>query len=477
MKRAHAAARGAALIALCWLAATCAAEAPTDFAFRAALTADGKDALYQFALSPDIYRGSNDPGLSDLRVFNGAGEALPYAFAPRPRPESSEASPIALTVFALPVAANAGAAGQAVRVETNASGAVTRVELAPGAMGSGQALPGSASYLIDASALKVPIQAITLEVTSASDYSGRARLSESDDLSSWHDIVADAPILGLTQGGQRRLERQRIDFGTRSPRYYRVSWEGMPADARLSAALGRPGDLQTPVQYQWQRVTAEAPDARSGVYLFDSKAHFPADLLRVGLPQANTVARVQILSRNRTDDAWRTVTHATVYRLNSKGGEIISPALPIARDGDRYWQIRLDPGSAGLGNGQVQLELGWIAQEIVFAARGSPPYVLAFGQRNATATALAIDTLIPGYAIEPSAAAGTAPAAGLTPVRATLLAPNGTPELAPESAFSERLNARTVVLWVVLCAGVALLGWMALRLLKQMHAHDAQTPP
>jgi hypothetical protein len=44
------------------------------------------------------------------------------------------------------------------------------------------------------------------------------------------------------------------------------------------------------------------------------------------------------------------------------------------------------------------MRAGWVPQEIVFAARGTGPFLIAYGNVAAASSALPVTTLVPGYA-------------------------------------------------------------------------------
>jgi hypothetical protein len=451
-----------------------AAETPKDFAYGARIELEGRGALYRLALTQDVYRGIADPGLADLRVFNGAGEEVPHALYPRRPAPATVAVAAPLKVFRIPAAAASGpsASATALHIQTDAQGAVVRVDLGRGNVQTALVPSAPAAYLLDASALREPIHALEVEVQAPNDYSGKARVEASDDLVTWREIAADAPILGLTHADER-LERRRIDFAARKSKYYRLSWAGMPAEAELGAVFGVPGEQRSEPEHQWQVMNGTQAIDKPGEYEFDAQAHFPTDRLRFELPQSNTVAVLQLFSRDRAERPWRAVARTTAYRLNSGAGELASPALPIGTNADRYWLLRVDQRGGGVGSGTPALVLGWIPQQIAFAARGAAPFSLAFGQPEARSTAIGIEALIPGYREGDDAALGpTSTAAGtnpLAPAQASLLAANTAPIVPAQPGFAERWHVRQLALWSLLVAAVLLLAWMAWRLLRQMN--------
>jgi len=102
-----------------------------------------------------------------------------------------------------------------------------------------------------------------------------------------------------------------------------------------------------------------------------------------------------------------------------------------------------------------RLRLEWMPAEVVFAAQGAGPFMLAYGSGSVqTSGTLPIATLIPGYgtdkAVEPAVAtAGT------------------NVQLAGPQALKPATDLRQWGLWGVMGAGALALGLMASRLLRQ----------
>lgn len=450
------------------------AEAQTDFAASAPIHADGGDALYRVALPKDVYRSVTDPNLADLRVFNGAGEIVPHAFIPRGPAVLGTTPTSKLGIFPIPVPPHNDRDGKSVRVETDSKGAVVRVDVAPQAQSTVSPSANTSAYLIDATTLSMPIRALILDIESPADYLAQTQLEASDDLTSWRKVAGNAPIMALTQDGQR-LERRRIEFVASSSKYFRLVWDDMPASAKLVGVEAEAAQVRSEIQHEWEPVSGTLPEHSAGQYQFDSHGHFPTDEVRLDLPQSNTVASVQIFSRASASGPWRPVARDTVYRLNRKGRELISPPIIIPGDADRYWLVQVDQRGGGVGAGSPVLLLGWIPEEIAFAARGSPPFVLAFGQWGTPQAALDINALVPGYRLE--TASQDANKADPLLVRATLGPVTVATQLADQPEGENRKTIQTILLWALLGGGVALVGWMTWRLSHQMRSatHSSET--
>lgn len=452
-------------------------ESPRDFAYGLPIQADGREALYRLELPDAVYRGVLRRDLGDLRVFNAAGEVVPHALYRRAASETQKHPPLTLKFFPLYGDAAKAFSGLSLRVQRNAAGSVIRLDEQLGAPGGKQLL----GYLVDASQLEVPLSAVELDIK-GEDHSAKVDLEASDDLAVWQPLATQAPLLSLHYAGER-IEQRRIEFAPRRVKYLRLTWQTMPPEARLAALRAEPGEAQVEVERQWETVAGHAGE-NAGEYLFDSRGLFPVDRVRFELPQANTVAPLRLFSRARPSDPWRPLANSTAYRLRRDGGEIVSPAIALGENADRYWRLEVEQKGGGLGAGEPKLLFGWRPHEVVWAARGQPPFTLAYGSRDAKPSAYAIESLVPGYRGELRGKGGNelrgAKPASLAPSPAVIpQAATGAPGvLGGASTLEEKIDLKRWALWGSLIAGVSLLGWMAWRLWRQIDgAAKSARPP
>lgn len=452
--------RRLALVPVVLLCGAVAAEEPGPLRHRAAIVAPTGHSHYRVRLPAAVYEGIERRDLGDLRVLNARGEAVPYAFLPR---EPSGPAPVLAApakLFPLYGSEALGVEGVKLDVVRGASGTVIRLAESARAPKTGRKLLG---YLVDAGKDEKPVEVLELEWRTAAGFNGAAKVEASDDLSRWRTVVRDAPILELQHQGER-LERRRVELRGGAPQYLRISFAGVPEDFRLlGVRLERRGERSEP-EREWKRLAA-VEAAKAGEYRFDAGGRFPTDRIRLHLPQQNTVARVQLLSRDRDDEPWRSRASAIAYRLQRDGSAVTSPDISVPPAAGRQWLVRVDSRGGGVGAGAVALELGWIPHDVVFAARGDAPFALAFGNARARPEALSVATVVPGHQEGKPLAAQDASVGQVTLRR-------------PASFFSDPAGwlrgamdaggGRTWILWLVLGAGVLAVAWMALRLLREL---------
>jgi hypothetical protein len=448
-----------------------AAERPADFAYGVALDVDGKEALYEVVLPAAVYRGVARADLGDVRVFNGAGDAVPYAWRPRRTTGPEPVTPVALTLFPLKAVAGASVEGVSISVRRGPGGR-TRVDVTS-SDGRADADKRTVGYFIDLTAFERPLRALELDWQEVPDgYAGKLRVDASDDLGSWRTLVAAAPLVNLEVAGQR-LQQRRIELPQQKVKYLRLSWvtqdTARPAPPELTTARGELLEKAPDAAREWTGAESKKGE-KTGEYLFDLRGHHPVDRARLHLPEANTVAQVELLARDKADQPWRPVVRGVVYRLRRGDSEITSPDMTFGVTSDRYWLLRVDSRGGGIGAGAPKLEAGWIPHALVFAARGEPPFQLAYGSHGAKPGGHAIETLIPGYNDRSGArlrAARAGPQQTVNVAGAQALAQQ---ELGGEARLKERIDWKRWSLWGALLLGVAVLGAMAWRLARQLDA-------
>jgi uncharacterized protein DUF3999 len=442
--------RSLALVAVLAAGPLLAGENPGDFAARLPIEVPPGAALVRLTLPESAYAALAGPELADLRIFNGAGEALPVARLPAPR----ETSLISARVPLLPLPETAIPGVEArLRISRAADGTLLRVEVdQPRAQAGAAPQPPArpARYLADLKPFDRALTALVLEPADASPFEGSLSLETSDDLAHWQTLRTAERVLALSHGEQR-VERLRIELPSVRARYLRLAWTSRPAPVALAGlTLEHTANPEAP--RQWVKLAAQPGDAPGG-WRYVAPGLFPVDRLRVEAAEPNSVARVEVGSRPASRDPWHFQGGFTTYRLNQDGGEITSPAFTLPPRRDPLWQLKLQPA----GGAAPTLALGWQPEALVFAARGAPPFTLAVGQPRLPAAFLPVESLVPAYATD----------------RAPPLAEGRVLPPAPGSTAPPRRDApawqdgRSLGLWAVLVLGVAVLGWMAVRLLRE----------
>ena len=447
--------RTLALLAALIAPLAAAQEHPSDFLYSAPITADAGASHYRISLPVQAYRGAARRDLGDVRIFNATGEPVPYAFMQR-EVQPGPATMQALRFFPVYGDETKGLDATTVTVARNARGTVVNVSVNERPAPARRRLLG---YLLDPGEVKSAKDALALDWDSTEGFSAHARVEGSDDLKQWRTIAANAPILSLQHAGAS-LERSRIELSGATARYLRLSLSGVPGSFKLKEVrLELRPELPQPTR-EWLALAGTR--GKAGEWIFDTAGHFPVDRVRLHLPQLNTVAQIQLQTRERVDDNWRPLSSAIAYRLV---GDVVNPDIATPLSAERYWMLKVDQKGGGFGAGEVKLEIGWLPHELVFAARGAPPFTLAYGNDKSKPGALAVRAVLPQ---RPDGGALVARAARVGAISGSAEPPSLSEPLRYARHLAERRDLRKWLLWAALVAGVLLLAWMAFRLLRDV---------
>jgi hypothetical protein len=440
----------AVLLAVTARAATAPEASPQDFAYGMPITTSAHAAAYRVGIPLEVYRQVVNPDLSDLRVFNAHGEVVPYQLQALPPTPLAHQPATSLPLF--PLRGNAHATLEGVRVLIQGHDTAINVQAdATPAPDQG----GINSYVVDARALSSPLCALQLQwPNDAADFSGSIRVEASDDLATWRAVQTDAPVLNLhTEGAQ--LVQSRIELPSTRAKFWRMSWVDKSAPFQLLAVTAD----TTPEPRAAERdnlITSGTADIARHEISFDLGARLPIDELNVELPEPNSVATIELLSRARASDAWRAIATGRFYRVQAADRERHNAPLPITINTDRFWLIRAQqpPGAVGAS---ARLRVAWNARDVVFFARGDGPFLLAYGSASVRAADTELGSTLREVSVQ----------------RAQLGAPHTLGGATRRSQPPPSIAWQRLLLWLVLGAGIVLLSWMAYRLARDLGARSA----
>jgi hypothetical protein len=448
------------IVLLSLAASASAQQRPPEFTRSAEFALEGKGAIYALDLPIEVYRGIERSDLGDLRVQNGAGEFVPHALLRPATGERKQAAPMTLPFFPL-----LGPAGRAiddlqVRIERRPDGAVKAFI---GTADRSAPARSTVAYILDASGAKDPIRELRFDWKAGSEGTSiDARVEASEDLKSWR-AIGSGPLIVLRHG-EALLERRSIEVTPTKAKYLRVSWRPAQEGWNLSSVSAFPVDAVSETPRAWLRVPGSA-GAKANEYVFELPVGLPVDRMRFELPQENTVAWTTLLAQPKPGAPERSLATAVLYRMEHKGQKLLSPDLEIASAMASRLVLRVDPRGGGLGSGVPVLQAGYIPHRLVFVARGEPPFRAVFGNKEIVPAALAVHTIVPGYAADKPLPA-LASRLGEVRVR-EIVKPTGV-EAARD--YASRLDEKKIWLWGSLILAVIVIVGMALKLSRQMPA-------
>ncbi|MEX0951834.1 MAG: DUF3999 domain-containing protein [Gammaproteobacteria bacterium] len=430
---------------------------PDSFAYGMELQLDGQRAVYELALPAAVYRATRHQDLADVRVFNRAGEVVPHALLTLvPDSPVAAESTLDLPWYPVPDISNATRHGSQLRIELGDAGQIVTID------GPEGLVTEKTAYIIDASQIKQPLLRLEFEVAEPADFVQRLTLDSGDDLARWQPLITSATLARLQHNGEQ-LERLTLELPRQQKKYLRVRWHGDTAlelqriRGVISADSGMaPANADTEIS-----VRAQPDPDHDATLLYDSGGYFPVQRLNLQFADTNSMAHAQVQSRSDHDSDWRVRSRARFYRLQVDDATLSNEDYPIHPVTDRYWRVQFnDAGVVSRDPDRLPaLKLGWKPHELRFLVRGEPPFVLAYGrgaedvrqQRPRLASSdLPFDESLTGSA--------TADAEYTLGGEIQLQTP------------ATKVDWKQISLWSVLLLAVAGLGWMAVRLYRDMNS-------
>jgi len=434
---------------------------PADFIWRAPLQAPPGAALVRTEVPPQALLHLQSGDWRDLRVFNAAGEPVPFALLAAPAPGAPPPRAHTAVYPALPLYA---AAARARPVQGS-----TEVRIADGAgqrsvwvRMDGSELPGVPrldSVLLDTRGQQEALGALQIEGTLPANAPVHLGVASSADLAQWTALPVRGRLYRFDGGGAPsnmtlEFERPVVLAG----RFLRLDWSGQ-AGVAVTGAAG----LLAPAGAAPARVRAQLPAVRSaGAGALEIATGFatPMAALALETPVTNTLWPVRVLARNEASLPWRQVGNTVVYRLANGGADATNPPLALPGVSARWLRLESTNG-ADLATARLQASAQFQPVRLVFVASGQGPFELATGRAGAPAAALPLATI-----------AGTL---GNRKLDDLPLATVGTPVVQParQAAWAALWPGgdppgQAAVLWTVLVAGVMVLAGVAWSLLRQL---------
>jgi len=416
-----------AVLLLCLLfPAQALALSSDDFAGGYTLEVQPGFALQRLELPWEVYNASTRADLGDMRVFNAAGDETPSLL--RRSVERSAAS-VNLPLFRLHSSGNAEDFDFRLYVRTSKAGAVVETRVQPA--GDGERL-----LLLDATGAPDGLGALRFELNGEVGPL-RARVRGSDDLAAWHQ--AGAGVLARLEHPNGRIVQDRLALSGRVWKYYLVS--GGRGLSSVQAVSGEPRNGRAPRRFAPLQGVMVEP----GVWDYRLPPGLPADFLDMGQAD-NAVLGVKVMVP--ADDAWRSIASGTLFRLSVEDQRISGPGLTLRGLLPRFRIV--------MQGAPVPLRVGWHPHELVFMVQGPGPFTLALGNPSVAPGPSPLESMLA------QEKAGGMPMGGASLGDWRVL--GGEERLRPVRTYTK------LVLWAVLGLGVALLGWMAWRLARNLDA-------
>jgi len=456
------------LLMAAWAASAGAATAPeaAEFSWHAIVNVPAGASMARVALPASALQRLQSRDARDVRVFNGAGEAVAFALrTPAASPATAVQTPIydAHPLFAAAGAQRPGKGAVEVRMDTDSQRNSVWVHWSGGAENAAaagsegaQALP---SALFDTRKEKRALSAFTLQADLPANVLMHFSLAISKDLAHWTPVDVRGPLFRFD--GADAPVNQTLVLAQAVPldgHYLRLDWQGQSGVRvrSLTATVAQADTVAAPVRAALPNGNTDGDHAV--VWSLDFAT--PLAGLDLRASRDNTLVPVRIWGRNDAAQPWRLLANTVVYRVGAEGQQKHNAVVPLGGASARWLRVESSNGMA-LAPADLQATAELEALELVFLASGPPPYVLAAGRANTSAGAVAASLL--GSVLN-----GNLADVPLAELQETAAASPGGPLAALQGWLPAGTERRSVVLWVVLLAAVLVLAAVAYALLRQL---------
>lgn len=430
-----------------------AQEKPADFAAQVPLSVSGAGPWYRLELPLNVQLQARQTDLSDLRVFNAAGEPQAYALARESAQTRDDGQLHEVKWFPLYNSADATERAPSVRVQSTTTGTLVEVQPSSQLEAGEEVLRG---WLLDASAIKAPLQQLFLDWTSERDGFQRFSIEASDDLQHWQ-AWGEGQVARLTFADER-VEQHEVALPGQSARYLRLLWDS-PASAPVltSAQLKSSDPRNLPLPLVWSPALAGS-SGKPGEYTWQLPMGLNIERVQVELKQANSLAPVTLSGRRDSSLPWQPLSSGLLYRLTQNGQDVVQNELQLYGQTVQQLKLTVDERGGGLGEQAPSVKYAVRATQVIFLARGDGPYSLALGNPTVKTANLPLTTLIPDFKPEKLATLDKATVQGEALATQTSTA---------TTAATTDTHWKKFGLWAVLLLSVLFLAAMAFSLLRK----------
>jgi hypothetical protein len=446
---------------------------PNDFAYGLEIQTGADASVYELELPLQLYQRMARADMGDMRVFNAAGEIVPYSLRFKQAAVQQETRFTQLPLF--PLRGDVSKATEDLQIRVLAKGQEQAREVVVSSQPSAdraQATRPIVAYLIDARSINESMSALQLSwQDSVAQFNVNAQIDASDDLRAWQTVIQSSPVLQLQYSGHALLE-QHVDLPGVQSKYLRLTFHGtMPVElesvqveqTRSTATRNWQVTEISATQLDVENKSAKelSNENNKNAYQFQLPIALPIREINILLPQPNTVVAASFLSRQHDKQPWQLQMGTTLYRLKNGDAETHNRSFVFPSQ-SQHWLMQVNADGGGLGAGMPTMQISWEPHKLLFVARGAGPFLLAYGNAAVTSSESPIDMLMrPAHT--------DATQTELTAVQAQWgksLELGGAAVLKPVG----QKPWKTWLLWAGLIIAVALLAWMAKRLMNEMSA-------
>lgn len=426
-----------------------------DYAWGFPIQIGNGTGLYSVELPLVVYQSATDSRLRDAGVYNADGKPVPRIF--RRDEDRVETRETTHTLQMLPLYSKTAQPVDDIRMLFSRGDANAELSFDTNALLSPNAGEKLTSYVIDARKLDDVLVELEFAWTSdAKGFIGNIIVDGSENLVHWSQAGSGA--LADLEENQSSVRQSRLQLSGQRYPFFRVRWTDMPDSWQLTGINGISRSDTRHTNRRQMLLQSSETDPKDGGRIFDIGGEVTIDQLRVVLPERNSIISGTLYYWSGEQKRWLRLIDASFDNLEQ--GTPRKKTEPMAIGSIRAGRFKLVSSRSGAGT-EAQLEVGWRPDTLVFLAQGAPPFMLAVGNAADEYENYPQQRLFEDWTISDVARRnGGSAAASLGP----RFSAGGESRL----AATKPVDWNNYLLWFALALGVSAVGFMALRLIRDM---------
>ncbi len=435
---------------------------PEDFSSGIPLTVTESATIYKFSIPQAMYEDLDRKDFGDIRIFNNNNEPVPHSIKAKVNKKVSQIPAVTLAFFPIIKTSTKDKNNFSLNINTDSNGAIINVQ----SDGKQQTSSDISYYLIDLSTLKKTPEKLQFKWhTLQENFSVKTTLEQSSNLTDWFTIKTDTTLAALNFSGHV-LVKNKIDLNSTKNKYLRLRWPVSNSDAKIIQIQALFADQEQSEPLEWKSIapisihpaTTPLPDKEENNTLeYKIQGIFPLHSITLDLPVKNTVFKAVLKSRSNKESEWKFRYKGLFYNIDINGTTLTHDKIFSGNNSDTFWQLEFLSDTLQHSSPKPQLKIGWIPHEIYFLNQGQGPFTVAFGNYTIEPAQNLVDQLFSNIDDDQQQ----------TMIKTAHL--GDLFSLGEKKIKTKPLPWQKWTLWAVLVSGVFLLGFMAVRLFKQMN--------
>jgi hypothetical protein len=430
---------------------------PSDYAWGFPIEISESASFYSVELPLEVNQSVTNSALRDAGVYNGGGSPVPRMFAQTgdDREPIERSNPLPTLPLFETVERRADEDGLVIERE----GDSTQFKFDLGDLLEPAEDQRLAEYIVDTRQTDdIPVALDLVWAQMEPGFMGRVMVDGGNDLQTW-SLIGSAVVAYLREDAasieQRRVRLRRGDFD-----FLRLRWEGLPENWRLSQVMGVYMDGTADAVRKFVTLDSTGIDPDDDGRIFDLGGAPVVDQVRIVLPVPNTVISASIFYWSERREQWITAGHGSYHHIIRDNNAVMSDPLSIKKARTSQFKVVVTRGPADI---ELQIEVGWRPDKLLFLAQGQPPFTLATGSADDETNQFPQHRIYGDRSLAALAESnGGVVAASLGP-RYQL----GGPE---RLVATRAINWRTLLLWLGLILGVVFVGFMASKTIRELRS-------